>query len=188
VKKRIENSDLAGITKDDLIRFILKKELGELISEKKGEKKKHVENIEIPVSIFNTKLSPLESIVRYLKEKQNKKINEIAKLLGKNPSAISLAYKKAISKKFDFKKTDFFIPLRKFEKNRNLSILEIIVKHLKESGQRLTEIAKLLDRSPKTIWTLFNRGTKKQGLKDVKKQEKVSEKGKRIEMKGGQND
>ncbi len=184
MKKRIENSDLTDITKDDLIRFILKKELGELISEKKEGKKKHVENIEIPVSIFNTKLSPLESIVRYLKEKQNKKINEIAKLLGKNPSAISLAYKKASSKKFDFKKTDFFIPLGEFEKNSVLSILEIIVKHLKESGQRLTEIAKLLDRSPKTIWTLFNRETKKQKKEELKR----NGKGKRIEMKGGQND
>jgi len=184
VKKRIENSDLAGITKDDLIRFILKKELGELISEKKEEKQKHVESIEVPISVFNTKLSPLEAITRYLKEKQNKKINEIAKLLGKNPSAISLAYKKASSRKFDFKKTDFFIPLRKFEKNRDLSILEIIVKHLKESGQRLTEIAKLLDRSPKTIWTLFDRGTKKQKKEELKR----NGKSKRIEMKGGQND
>ena len=55
MEKRIENSDLAGITKDDLIRFILKKELSELISEKEEEKQKNVENIEIPVSIFNTK-------------------------------------------------------------------------------------------------------------------------------------
>ena len=178
MEKRIKDSDLIGITKDDLIRFIPKEELIKLIHEKN---EKHIENIKIPSSIFTTKLFPLESIVRYLKEKQNKKINEIAKTLNKNPSAISLAYKNSLTKKFIPKKTNIFIPLSEFQNNPKLSILEIIVNYFKNKNLKFSEIAKLLDRSPKTIWTLFNRGIKKQ-------KEEVSRKDKRKRMKGGKND
>lgn len=178
MKKRIKNSDLVDITRDDLIRFIPKEELKKLIHEKN---KKPIENIKIPLSIFTTKLSPLESIVRHLKEKQNKKINEIAKTLNKNPPAISLAYKNSLTKKFIPKKTNISIPLSKFQNNPKLSILEVVVNYLRNKDFKFTEIAKLLDRSPKTIWTLFNRGTKKQ-------KEKVTKKDKKTRVRGGKND
>ena len=111
--------------------------------------------------------------MRYLKEKQNKKINEIARLLGKNPPAISLAYKNSLTKKFIPKKTNIHIPLSEFQNNQKLSILEILVQYLRNKNLGFTEIAKILNRDVRTIWTSFNRGTKKQELVDTKKQEKV---------------
>ena len=159
MKENIKGLD--GITKEDLIRFILEHKHGKSIENKKQQ-------IEIPVSIFNTKLFPLEAITKYLKENQKKKINEIAKVLGKNPSAISLAYKKANLKKFNFKKTTLFIPLQKFRKNKNLSVLEIVVNHLRNNKLSLTEIAKILNRDVRTIWTVYNRVKNKQKIKGGK--------------------
>lgn len=51
-------------------------------------------------------------------------------------------------------------------KNRNLSILESIVKFLKEA-RNLTyhEIAVLLNRDDRTIWTVYSRARKKELLK-----------------------
>ena len=121
----------------------------------------------IPVSIFKTKLHPLEAITRYLK-KQNKKITEIARLLNKKPSAISRAHKNSKNKKFQIKKTKFYIPLSEFQKPK-LSILETIVQYLRNKNLKFTEIAKILDRDPKTIWTLNHRAKKK--LREAKNNE-----------------
>lgn len=137
---------LSKISKEDIIEFIKSRE-------EEG----------IPISVFNTGLAPLEAATRYLKDKLNKRVNEIARILNKNPSSISNAYKNSKNKKFSPKKAELAIPLLEFKKNPNLSILEVIVRYLRSRGMRFTEIAKLLGRNPKTVWTAYDRGVKKKG-------------------------
>lgn len=143
LKKRIKTS---GKT----INPISDEELTKLIRTKKEG---------VPISIFQTKLHPLEAITRYLK-KQNKKNKEIAELLNKKPSAISRAYKNSKNKKFAVKKTKFYVPLSEFRKPK-LSILETVVNYMRNKNLKFTDIAKLLDRNPKTVWTIYQRARKK---------------------------
>jgi hypothetical protein len=145
------------ISREDLIRYVLEKEgiSEEELAEKLG-KKPSVAG-EIPATIFSTSLSPLESITRYLKENLGKKLVEISRTLGKSPAALSPAYRKAVTKKFEIMETGLLIPLNEFEKNQDLSILEIVVSHLKKRGITLTQISELLKKDVRTIWTVNHR-------------------------------
>jgi len=146
----LEKRQFDAVSKEDLLSF---KRVLEIIAEEKKNS--------IPLTIFTTKLSPLESITRYLKEELHKGINQIAKMLGKKTSAVSLAYKNAKKKTFLIKETKIFIPLSEFEKYHGLSILEIIVQYLLKQHYKLTEIGKIMKRSPKTIWTIKKRAEEK---------------------------
>ena len=44
---------------------------------------------------------------------------------------------------------------------RLLSVMESLVEYLKEKGMKLSEIAALLNRDNRTIWTVYNRSKKK---------------------------
>lgn len=119
----------------------------------------------IPINIFyNEKLSALETITKYLKENKNLKHSKIAKKLNRNTKTIWATYQKAAKKhpkKFEEKETEITLPIALFC-DRKLSVLEHITKHLKENYDLgYTEIAKLLNRSPKTIWTTYQRAKKK---------------------------
>lgn len=138
---------LEEVPVEDLVRLLLKR-----------FKKEDQEGI--PITVFAAGLSPLESITRYLKE-TGYKINGIAKILHKSPSSISQAFKKAKEKNFDVKETKVYIPLSAFYDQPVLSILEAVVKHLYDKHLSYSEIAKLLNRNPKTIWTVYNRAKKK---------------------------
>mgnify|MGYP001951580552 CR=1 FL=1 len=46
-------------------------------------------------------------------------------------------------------------------RDRKLSILESVVKYLKEKGFRNSEIADMLGKDPKNIWTLYSRVRRK---------------------------
>lgn len=81
----------------------------------------------------------------------------------RNKSPIVATYKNSVSKfnkRLDTK-SDFFVPISVFS-NLKLSILESIVKYLKEES-KLTyhNIAVLLKRDDRTIWTIYNRSLKK---------------------------
>ena len=119
--------------------------------------------IKIPLSIFNEILGPLESIVKHLKEDVNLSYDEIAKILYRNKGPIIVTYRNSIKKlksKLDIQ-SDFFIPVSIFS-NLKLSILEIIVKYLKEElNLNYHNIAVLLKRDDRTIWTVYNRSLKK---------------------------
>ena len=139
---------LASIPKEDLVRSILQ----------------HLREEEhVPLSIFTTTLSPLEAIVRYLKE-AGRKTKEIAEVLHKQPASISEAYRNAKRKVFKPKLTKHYIPLREFQKQPTLSILEVVVTYLHSQPYTYSTIAKMLKRDPRTIWTIHNRAKKKHGM------------------------
>lgn len=166
-EKRLETV-LVGLTKEELASLVInestKKELINIISSDPKYKKiilKEIKEDKIPLSIFNAGLSPLESITRYLRENLKKRTTQIAKLLNKKLPAISLAYKNSLSKQFIIRKTNIYIPLSEFQDNPKLSILEVIVQFFRNKDLKFTEIAKLLGRNSKTIWTIDQRAKKK---------------------------
>ncbi len=121
----------------------------------------------IPVSIFaNDELSSLETIVKYLKENKRLKFSEIASLLNRDYTTILTTYKKASKKKkeqFVVSESKYYIPIEIF-KDRSLGVLENICLHLKDEYKlSFHEIAVLLRRNDRTVWTSYSkaRGKKK---------------------------
>ncbi len=119
--------------------------------------KKEISQILIPVYLFkNRGLSSLGIIVKYLKENAGLKYCEIADILKRNDRTIWTTYKNSLKKypkKFSLKKTRLFLPVTVVQ-NRELSVLEAIVSYLKKQGFSLSEIALLLNRDQRTIWTI----------------------------------
>ena len=129
------------------------------------EEKTIPKEILIPISIFdNEELSCLETIVKYLKEEFNLRFHEIALLLNRDDRTIWATYNFACKKrklKFFVKDSKFFIPVSVFT-NRKFSVLEAIVSYLKSNfNLRYSEIAVLLNRDERNIWTVYNRYKKK---------------------------
>lgn len=136
-------------------------DLIDMLLEKRAEKPLDM----IPVSIFNNNLlSSLEAIVKYMKENLRLGSGEIAKLLKRDISTVSSTYiksKKKMPSEFSVSHSKYFIPLSALS-NRNYSILESIVKFLKKNlSLSNNEIARLLNRDNRTIWTVYSRAVKK---------------------------
>lgn len=118
----------------------------------------------MPISIFSHKTSPLESLVKYLKENYNLKLSQIALLLNRDHRTIWTTYDSAVKKRkepFSKKKRDYFIDIEKFS-NRRISILEIVCNFLSELGFSTTQISSLLNKHRNTIWSALSRYKNKQ--------------------------
>ena len=129
------------------------------------EKKPVSKEILIPVSILGTKgFSALEVICKYLKEELEFNYAKIALLLNRNNRTIWTTYNNAVKKrkeKLSVKESRFFVPVSVF-KDRKFSVLEVIVSYLKDNfNLRYSEIAVLLRRDERNIWTVYNRRKKK---------------------------
>lgn len=122
----------------------------------------------VPSHIFlDRDLAPLESISEYLREEKGLSYHEIAVLVGRDDRTIWTCYNRAQKKRAASPKTErrpekvVEIPLEIF-KNRTFAPLESITSHLKETaGLSFHEIAVLLNRDDRTIWTCYNRAQKK---------------------------
>ncbi|MBI2659061.1 hypothetical protein HYX05_03110 [Candidatus Woesearchaeota archaeon] len=129
------------------------------------EEKQISKEILIPVSIFEIEnLSALEAVCKYLKEELDLSYSKIALLLNRNSRTIWTTYKNALKKREDrlpAKESKFFIPVSAFT-DRKFSVLESIVCYLKEKfSLRYSEIAVLLKRDERNIWTSYNNYRKK---------------------------
>ena len=167
-----ENSKALGIQKDKSFR-ILKLALEEIKSKyhvKSDEvfnlvEKRAPKEILIPASIFELSgLSALETICKYLKEELDLNYSKIALLLKRDSRTIWTTYKSALKKRKEnlvVKESKFLIPVSIFT-NRKLSVLESIVSYLREKfSLRYSEIAVMLNRDERNIWTVYNRYKKK---------------------------
>ena len=118
----------------------------------------------IPVSIFNEELSSLESISRYLKDNLNLTYHDIGIMLNRDEKNIWHTYKNSLKKypkSLKISKSKFLIPTKIFQ-DKKLSILESIVFYLKqEFDLRYSEIAVLIRRDIRTVWTVYKRAIKK---------------------------
>ena len=118
----------------------------------------------LPLSIFSTDLSPMEAVVKFLKEDLDKKISEIARILGKQPPAVWLAYNNSKIKhksRFSIIPSRYDIPIEKLSSG-NLSLLEIISSYLiDEHKLSFRDAGKILNRNERTVWTAYHRAKKK---------------------------
>jgi len=123
---------------------------------------KEKQGIVLPVSLFNSNLSPFEVIVKYLRDTLNKKFSEIAYLTGRDPRTVWGTYSRAKKKGVALNvRKGIEIPLSLF-RNRQFSCLEHICRYLHDT-ERLgfSEISRLICKDPRTIWTCYNRAKQK---------------------------
>lgn len=147
----------------------------------------HAEKYFIPCSIFNPKLSALETIVKYLVEDEKLSLKKIAELTFRTNKNIWQAYNSSKKKHpgwFTISMQDnshstsaLLLPLEILDKNTNLgsyadklTLLENIVKYIKEKlGLTYHEIAAALKRDDRTIWATYQRTIKKLNDSDSEK-------------------
>ena len=106
----------------------------------------------------------LEALAKYLKEELNLRYHKIASLLNRDDKVIWMTYnnaKKKFKKRLIADKQAIWIPIFIFA-NRKIGALEALTKYLKEE-LKLTnyEIAGILNRDNRTIWTSYNRAKNK---------------------------
>src|SRR3989344_580126 len=118
------------------------------------------ENAILPISIFESDLSPLETISKYLSEECDYSCAKIARLLNRSHSSVWNACKDANSKlpaRFQKKNSVISIPIKVFASEK-LSAMEALVHHVKSAHKlKFSEIAKLINRDEKTVWTSYDR-------------------------------
>ncbi len=112
----------------------------------------------IPLIIFRGELSGLEAITKYLRENEKKSYKEMSFLTGRKIGTLASTYKKAREKKpgfYEVTEHDYKIPLGIIR--QHYSVLESICFYLKEQGLRKIDIARALNKDPRTVWTVINR-------------------------------
>lgn len=157
----MSNKDMAKLLVEHFLSQYSEEQLIDLLS-KQLEQKISEPKTGIPVEIFSKNLTPFESLVKFLKENKKHKYSEIGKLLSRDQRTIWSTYNRAQKKLKDTfsSESDFLIPLEIFDSKK--SIFESLVIFLHDSqNQKFSEIAKILNKDPRTIWTTYNRGKKK---------------------------
>ena len=113
-----------------------------------------------PLSLITIKqLANLEALVKYLRENKDLSYKEIGQKLNRKPNTLAVVYKNAKLKMQEpFKNLDdsTVIPYTAFS-NDELSILESIVYYFQCQGKKQIQIAKLIERDSRTIWTINKR-------------------------------
>ena len=124
-----------------------------------AEAKHHHETL-LPINIFQTdSLSSLEAIVKYLKENKHLTFHDIALILKRDDRTIWATYAKARKKMlthYNLAPSKYLVPASIFAA-RKLSVLVTLASYLKSLQLSLHEIALLLNRDDRTIWTVINR-------------------------------
>jgi hypothetical protein len=117
----------------------------------------------VPDSVFSSKLTILESFVKYLKENSKLDYKSISNIVGRDQRNIWQIYnsaKKKSASRFSDKQIKLMIPASVLS-NKKFSALENIAAYLKESGHTYHETAVILKRDDRTIWTVYSRYKKK---------------------------
>ncbi len=113
----------------------------------------------IPVSIFQSNLSALEVLCKYLKENLNFSLNKIAKLLKRDNKTIWASYHNATKKQpqqIISPATKYFVPIAYFASSK--TVLLTLVTYLKERHHLgYHEIAVILSRNERNVWAVYNK-------------------------------
>lgn len=142
----LERLDSLGVAPDDVLRVVSARQ------DVRG----------VPVSVFNSRLGALESVVKYLREELLLSYDSIAVLLHRNPGPVGVTYRRAKKKhggRLDVS-ADETVPFSVFGDGL-LSVLESIAYHLALQGHDWHEIAHIMCRHDKTIWTVLDRAKRK---------------------------
>ena len=123
-----------------------------------NSKKGYVREEGPPYSIFIEELTPLQSIVKYLREELFYPYKRISDLLKKSTSSLRVIYgqsKKKFPGRLDVTSKDV-IPFSVLKKKG--SVFEHIVVYLKDVRKlSFKEISDLLKRDYQTIWTIYKK-------------------------------
>ena len=105
----------------------------------------------VPSYIFVKKLGALEAIVKYLKEEKEMSYHKIAVILKRDDRTIWSTYNNVRERNVEIieKSECVNLPLSIFVKER--TVLESVVKYLKENGYSSKEIAQLIERDSRNI-------------------------------------
>ncbi len=127
-----------------------------------------IPEILIPISIFSQGLSPLEALIKYMKENLGMRFRDISLQINRDERSIWYSYSRVKeSKRLRTDEHDIKIPLSALA-DRKLSILENIISFLKHSHDD-RQIATILGKSKSTIWSAAKRAEKKSaGKKPIK--------------------
>ena len=152
----------------DLERLEKIKELIEPLKKKYGISLGSIESIlekelRVPDVIFNEELTALESVVKYLKENKEFSLKNISDAIKRDQRNVWYIYNRAgekYPKKFIVKKINYWIPISIFAEK--FSAYESLVMYLKDELElKYCEIAGVLKRDQRTVWTIYNRAKKK---------------------------
>src|SRR3989338_4390489 len=117
----------------------------------------------LPDFIFSKKISSLEAISKYLIENCGLSIKQASLLLNRTNKNIWYAYNSSKKKLDGFEETrvKLAIPIIIFQ-NSDLSVLENIVAYLKdELSLKYSQIARILHRDDRTVWSVYRKASKK---------------------------
>ena len=121
---------------------------------------------QVPSYIFHDRmLTPLEAIIKYLRERKKLSYNAISILLSRDVRDVYKAYAHSFDKtqgifriRSDYSRQ---IPISIFS-NRKISVLEALVLYLKDrKNLSFKQISQLLNRDQRTVWTVYQRAIKK---------------------------
>ena len=131
--------------------------------------KEKLQSALIPTFILrDRKLGILESVTKYLKENLELPYRKIAGMLNRDDRVVWVTYNKALEKKkekFVISEPNYWLPVSVFT-DKELGPLESISKYLVENAKmEYSEIAKLLNRDSRSVWSCY----RKSKLKTKKK-------------------
>ncbi len=123
------------------------------LAKRRKKKKKY----KVPTSIFTKELGGLEALVKYLKEKLQLTYKEIAEEIDRNERTVWTAYNKAVEKVPEplDETSETTIELSVFK--TKLTPLAAAISYFKDKGLRNKEIARILHRDERNVWTIYNR-------------------------------
>ena len=124
----------------------------------------------IPLKVFlDRSISVLEAVSEYFMDEKGMSYHEIAVLLNRDDRTIWTCYNRAKKKRKSRGGVKRVVVGDEGEKvpssvflDRDVSVLEAIVEYLKEEKElSYHEMAVLLGRNDRTVWTCYNRAKKK---------------------------
>ena len=127
---------------------------------------KYEGEIYLPATIFQNSFTPFQIIIKYLRDDLNLSNKQVALLLNRDLKTTWAVYKSIKDKSsLLFKESPFHIPLSIF-KDKRLSAFEALVNFLKNLDLTYAEIARLLNKDQRTIWTIHSRIKNKMQLEE----------------------
>ena len=124
------------------------------------------ESMIIPISIFKNNLSPLETLVRYLKDILGFTCFQMCIALKRSETTIRTTYNNSLKKldkivlNIESQNNISFIPLKIYS-YRELSVLENLCMYLYSRNMTYSKISKKVNRNEKTVWTVISRAKRK---------------------------
>jgi hypothetical protein len=113
----------------------------------------------IPLSIFNKQLTVLESLVKYFVEDEGLPLRQVASILGRNEKNLWHTYnnaKKKFSGQLDLSSSTL-VPQSLFAQSVASPTEALVLYLYDELELSYTQVAALLHRNQRTIWTTYKR-------------------------------